>query len=165
MIISRNIISRISFIFRRKFYKQIDHLKYYLGCTIDFVETFTLSFRVTFGNLFIYFEHRRERERERDPTTFSCRLFKIKLNHNSKNKPSKLFRLNFDSPPFFFFFFSINFFNNLVKFNQHPLYRRDKKDEERGTAFIPVEILARTFIVLNSLARRFVSPPRTSSDA
>lgn len=114
---------------------------------------------------FIYLFWASWRERERDPTTFSCRLFKIKLNHNSKNKPSKLFRLNFDSPPFFFFFFSINFFNNLVKFNQHPLYRRDKKDEERGTAFIPAEILARTFIVLNSLARRFVSPPRTSSDA
>lgn len=42
---------------------------------------------------FIYFNHRRKIQQH------SCRSFKIKLNHNLKNP--RLFRVNFDSPPFF----------------------------------------------------------------
>lgn len=58
---------------------------------------------------------------ERKIQQHSWRSFKIKLNHNLKNP--RLFRVNFDSPPFF----SINFFNNLAKLNRHLAAKRTKK--------------------------------------
>lgn len=133
MIISRNIISRVSLIQARSFYENFTNggyiRKYHLGCTIRCnFNFFTSTYFWNDPNLFIYLSRPSlSREIQQKRCRQHCRRpFKIKL--AVKINPALISILL----PFFFFF--LNFFNNLVKFNQHPPIagRRAKRMKKGG---------------------------------